>query len=343
MTTNKKLISIIVPVYNAENYIAKCIESLINQTYKNIEIILVDDGSTDKSAIICDEYAKKDSRIFVLHQKNGGVSRARNNGIKIAKGDFIAFVDCDDFVNVDMYEKLLNKQQENDFDIVFCRLNEICDDKIIKVHEDKLQALCDTLDISYFVNQERFSTKNNKVHIKHCVWRGLWRSLYKKELLDDVKFDETFSMGEDVCLLIELFTKFNLRLGVVDDYLYNYVIRQGSLCRDTSAFEARINKIKSDTLNFENCISKILEKHPNKEEIVGKFLFNEYIKCYLIALNLKDKHILDDIESWKVKFNYKSCLKYAKGAINKIICFFVYHNIKFPFVLLKKLKKIFKK
>ena len=96
----KDLISIIVPVYNVEDYLPECIESIINQTYKNIEIILVDDGSTDRSGIICDYYAKKDQRIIVIHKKNTGVANSRNIGIDIAKGDYIFFVVSDDMLDI---------------------------------------------------------------------------------------------------------------------------------------------------------------------------------------------------------------------------------------------------
>ena len=102
------LISIIVPVYNVEPYLNKCLDSIVNQTYKKLEIILIDDGSTDNSGLICDEYASKDNRIIVVHQKNKGLSAARNVGLNIAKGDYIAFVDSDDFIEKDMYFTMYN-------------------------------------------------------------------------------------------------------------------------------------------------------------------------------------------------------------------------------------------
>lgn len=105
------LISIIVPVYNTGEFLSQCIESLINQTYRNLEIILINDGSTDNSLTICELFEKTDSRVLVINQNNQGVSQARNNGIKKAKGDYIGFVDSDDFVDIDMYETMLNKIQ----------------------------------------------------------------------------------------------------------------------------------------------------------------------------------------------------------------------------------------
>ena len=104
-----KKISIIVPVYNLEKYLPRCLNSVCNQTYKNLEIILVDDGSTDKSSDICDNWAKKDSRIIVIHKKNGGVSSARNAGIKKATGEYIHFVDGDDWLELNCYEKIVER------------------------------------------------------------------------------------------------------------------------------------------------------------------------------------------------------------------------------------------
>src|SRR5665647_2657921 len=100
------LISIIVPIYKVENYIRNCVDSILNQTYKNLEVILVDDGSTDNCGNICDEYSLKDNRIKTIHKKNGGLSSARNAGLDVAKGEYIGFIDSDDWIEKDMYESL---------------------------------------------------------------------------------------------------------------------------------------------------------------------------------------------------------------------------------------------
>ena len=111
-------VSIVVPIYNVEKYLEQCIDSIINQTLKDIEIILVDDGSPDNCPQICDDYAKKDSRIKVVHKKNGGLSSARNAGIEVATGDYIGFVDSDDYIELDMYEKMYSIAIENNVDFV---------------------------------------------------------------------------------------------------------------------------------------------------------------------------------------------------------------------------------
>ena len=114
------VISVIVPVYKVEQYLPQCIESIINQTYRNLEIILIDDGSPDNCGKICEEYAQKDKRIKVFHKKNGGLSDARNYGIARASGEYLAFVDSDDWIEPDMYEVLVNWIEDHQTDIVSC-------------------------------------------------------------------------------------------------------------------------------------------------------------------------------------------------------------------------------
>ena len=133
---NKHLISIIVPVYNVEKYIDKCIKSILEQTYKNLQIILIDDGSQDKSGQICDEYELQDNRIEVIHKKNGGLSDARNLGIKKARGEYIGFVDSDDYISKNMYEDMYKIIQEKDSDVCICNVYNVIDGKEILKNED---------------------------------------------------------------------------------------------------------------------------------------------------------------------------------------------------------------
>ena len=113
-------VSIVVPIYNVESYLERCIQTLLNQTLKDIEIILIDDGSPDHCPQICNEYAQKDSRIKVIHKKNAGLGYARNSGLEIARGKYLAFVDSDDYVEANMYEILYNKIKDSNSDVVFC-------------------------------------------------------------------------------------------------------------------------------------------------------------------------------------------------------------------------------
>ena len=126
------IISVIVPVYKAEKYLEKCLDSIVGQTYKDLEIILVDDGSPDSSGRICDKYAENDNRIKVIHKKNGGDSSARNAGFKEATGKYIATIDSDDWIELDAYEKMLKKMIENNVDIVRCGFFKDFDDKTLE-------------------------------------------------------------------------------------------------------------------------------------------------------------------------------------------------------------------
>lgn len=131
---NNPLISVIVPVYNKEKYIDKCVESLVNQTYTNLEIFLIDDGSTDNSAAICDEYASKDSRIKSIHRENGGPGAVRNYGVSICNGEYVSFVDSDDWIELDMYESMYNAMVEHGAELAVCGRNMVYEDDGAVVH-----------------------------------------------------------------------------------------------------------------------------------------------------------------------------------------------------------------
>ena len=128
--------SVVVPVYNVEQYLKECVDSILSQTFKDFELILVNDGSKDSSPAICDEYAKKDDRIKVIHKPNGGLSDARNVGTAAAKGEYVIYIDSDDYVTTDMYQKMYQKAISGNFDMVVCDLNYIYDDKIVPAYSN---------------------------------------------------------------------------------------------------------------------------------------------------------------------------------------------------------------
>lgn len=179
MEGGKPLISIIVPVYNMKNYIHRCVNSLINQTYKNIEIILVNDGSKDGSLDIIEQYAKRDNRIKVINQKNSGQGCARNSGLDIAKGEYIGFVDCDDFIMPDMYERLYKDCIDNDADIAIC---DIYTTENIK--PDNSKAKTKVLEFNDFyprlINDEITSHPANKLFKKQLFSDGSKKVRFKK-------------------------------------------------------------------------------------------------------------------------------------------------------------------
>lgn len=211
-------LSIIVPVYNVEKYLEKCITSLVEQTLDDsrYEILIVNDGSPDQSQKIIDEYAKKYSNVVALMKENGGLSDARNYGLQRAKGRYVAFVDSDDYVDVRMYETMLEKAKEKDFDVVVCDFKEIYEDyQVLGTSRVKKDLLC--------------AEEVRKAMVD--FYPSAWNKLYKKELFDQVQFKKGVWF-EDVECLYRLFPMIH-SVGVVNEPFYYYIQRAGSISKST--------------------------------------------------------------------------------------------------------------
>ncbi len=203
-------VSVIVPVYNVYEYIEKCLDSLVKQTLKDIEIIVVNDGSPDNSQEIIDKYAKKYKNIRSFIKKNGGLSDARNYGIKYAKGEFIAFLDSDDYVKVDMYEKMYAKAKEEDFDMVVCDIDYLYPDN--------------TLRVSSGINDD--TTDIKKAYL--TIHPAAWNKIFKKDLFkNDVYFKKNVWF-EDVEFIYRMLPYIK-SIGVVKEAFNQYVQRPGSI------------------------------------------------------------------------------------------------------------------
>lgn len=223
---NNNLISVIVPVYNLENYIERCLKSIQNQTYSNIEIIVVDDGSIDDSWNVINRIAKEDNRIIPVHKENGGVSSARMLGLDNANGEWIGFVDGDDEIEEDMYEVLINNAFECNADISHCgykmifndgRITSFYDTKVKKI-QDNITGVIDLLE-------------------GDLIEPGLWNKLYKKSLFEDIELDTNIKINEDLLLNYYLFK--NSQLSIFEDLTkYHYLIR------DNSASRSKLNDYK---------------------------------------------------------------------------------------------------
>ena len=193
---DEKLISIIVPVYNIEEYLPRCIESILKQTYTNLELILVDDGSTDKSGKICDNYAKLDARVRVHHKENGGSSSARNAGILLAKGQYVGFVDSDDYIEVDMYKRMVDAAKESGCNIIQVARDEIDD------NGNLMQAICEMPKKTIHYSAEEFM-KELLLHIGDC---SFCTKLLNRDLFNSRKFPEGI-LNEDFHLLVKILSK----------------------------------------------------------------------------------------------------------------------------------------
>lgn len=220
----KPLISVIIPVYNNEKYLCECLDSIIAQTYRNIQIITVDDGSTDKSGEILDQYAVKDKRIEVYHIQNSGVSKARNIGLMHAVGEYITFVDSDDTVSLDMYKILLDQfLNTKDVDIVHCGYEKKGLDGSSKLVLGTNKKYC-------------FDYAEGMLHfIKGDLFTGaLWNKVYKRTIIETLRFDETIKINEDV--LFNYFAFKRARKTIfIDKPLYHYYERRNASTKRTKS------------------------------------------------------------------------------------------------------------
>ena len=222
-----QLISIIVPVYNVEEYLKECIDSILNQTYKNLEIILVNDGSTDKSGSICEDYAKVDSRIKVVHKKNGGLSDARNLGLDRALGEYVIFIDSDDYIDQRMCEILLNYANKYSVDIVSCNFKRVFENNIIEFNVPLFKEK-----IKIFTNDEvlekYFLTLAPEIF-------ATWNKLYKKSLFftdEKIRFPVN-RLHEDIATTYRLYAE-SKKVVLLNELLYNYRQRSNSIMKKIS-------------------------------------------------------------------------------------------------------------
>jgi len=211
------LISIIVPFYNVEGYLKKCLDSLLEQTYKTFELILIDDGSTDNSGIICDDYAIRDHRIKVIHQQNKGVGNARNVAIGIAKGKFITFVDSDDWVTNNMLSEMYLSLKDSNADIVVAGHYVVnLDNSIEKKISFDAPILLGHIEATSLILEDK------------KIFSFSWDKMYKRELFDDLTYTEN-SLFEDISTTYKLFYKAN-NIIILNKAFYYYIKRESSSC-----------------------------------------------------------------------------------------------------------------
>lgn len=216
--TDEKLISVIVAAYNIEQYLPRCLDSLLNQTYKALEIIVVDDGSKDGTSAICDRYAGENKNIKVIHRENGGLSAARNSGLEIAGGDFIGFVDGDDWVEPKMYEAMLFACLNTDAQIAACGYREV------GLGAEESKATGEILELSMEEALELFVYDKGK----HRIYNSVWSKLFAREIIKDIRFVEGKS-SEDIIYTTWALTKAE-KCVLIDVPYYNYMIdRSGSI------------------------------------------------------------------------------------------------------------------
>lgn len=292
----KDLISVIIPVYNVEKYLKNCLDSVINQTYKNIEIILVDDGSTDNSGKICDEYAQKDLRIKVIHKENGGLSDARNVGIEQSIGKYITFIDSDDDIDTGYVRYLYELLNRNNTKMSIAAYTVVSKEKKIDIgagYEEKVLTTEECLD--RMLCEEGFT-------ISSCA------KLYSKELFQNVQFPIA-KLNEDNGTTYKLILQCE-KIAYGNKSIYNYYKRENSIM--TSSFN--LKKLDLITLTDEMC-DNIDEKYPNLKECTDKkritSRFSILRQMLVGKLDAEQEFVMKEIERY-IKKRKKQILKNKK-------------------------------
>jgi len=292
------MLSIIIPVYNSEKNIKRCFESIINQTYRSIEVIVVNDGSTDNTADICDEYAEKYCNFKVIHKINGGVSLARNLGIKTAKGEFLQFVDSDDYLEKDMCERLIHTICKDNSDMVICGYKDIkngnvfynsCIDKVV-------------------VNIQELSIQFSNLYTRRFL-NSPWNKLFKKSKIN-VYYDEELSLGEDLIFNLEYMKNIN-SISFISDCLYNYI--NGNDNSLTTKYRSNSMQLIMYTYNYINdfanyCFNGNYEKSGINEVFINDVYGSiwKLMACKTITFEEKMKKINTCILNKEVQYINKN-------------------------------------
>lgn len=306
------LLSVVVPVYNASNILARCIDSILDNTYQNLEVILVDDGSKDDSGKICDEYAQKDCRIRVFHQKNHGQGMARNTGLDMAKGDYITFVDDDDYIESRMYEKLIECALTNDTAITGCsRITEYEDGRSINNFDDRQEGII----------SGRSCVLDILLQNKHA-WGAMWDKIYKAELFEGVRFPD--ASLEDYVVVLQLYYQTE-KIYFCADPMYHYSFYQGSTSKK-GFFPKKITSLDM----AERIRMYFIDQEADKEILsaADEFVFMIYLNLLWEIRKQKPQNWKQLIQTNKIKAKHafhryiKNCNR-RRGDCKKTVKFFL--------------------
>lgn len=307
------IISVIVPIYNTGKYLNRCVDSIANQTYRELEIILVDDGSTDNCSNICDEYAFKDNRIKVIHKSNGGLSSARNAGLDVATGDFISFVDSDDWIEIDALEKLVTTIK-NSNSSVCCMKNYIVDYKYNIIRNQANN----TLSVKLISSEEHL-----KLIFKRAISESVCDKMFSAKVIKDCRFDER-KLNEDFLFLTSVLQNNDFIISLLDYAGYNYYQRFNSISK------IRFGKSTIDAVyNADKLAHEIKE---NKKSLVNLAGAYAAYQARAAIISMPKKEYKNNKEFVKYCNDIiKSNRKYIKNSfMTSKDKFFCYLNIIFP-------------
>lgn len=321
---NHIVISVIVPIYKVEKYLRKCVQSLLNQTYDNIDIILVDDGSPDLCGEICDEFAAIDSRIVVIHKENGGLSSARNAGIDIATGDYIMFVDSDDYVEPDFCEKALNMILNNNVDI--CSFGYY---QVDESHKTVKQSYASRI----ISAEEAISHIIKKDDI---IFNFAWNKIYSRSLFEGIRYP-IGRLFEDSAVTYLLFHKAK-SIYVSKDVLYNYLQRPESIMSDYNSPQCNIDRFEIwlDRFHF------IFDHYPNLRNPAIMQLTHQALNG-VFYLPRKQEYRIHKNKYMIFLYTNKSEILTSNYSNIKIILFYYCHPLFWIFMSLKEIRRRVKK
>lgn len=274
---NKKnpLISILVPVFNIERYIGICLESIIRQTYKNLEIIVVDDGSTDRSGEICDLYAQKDSRIKVIHKENGGLVSARKAAIKLAYGDYIGYVDGDDWIENDFYSSLISEIIHSNSDVVIAGFSRDLFNSSTQITSVIPAGIYENGSLDYLFSN-MISTGD---FFRHGITTYLWNKLFKKSIIENCQLtlDEQISIGEDAAVVYPALLSCR-KISIVDICSYHYRQREDSMLKKSVSFSYEKDRLRVLYVYMSECLKSFPNKYALENQIQKYILTTTIIR-----------------------------------------------------------------
>lgn len=316
----ENLLTVIVPVYNVEKYLRECVESIINQTYKNIEIILVDDGSKDSSSKICDEFENKYKNIKVIHQENGGLPKARNSGMKIANGKYLAFIDSDDIIDKEMFASLIRKMEMSNSQISIC--NKITFDKngLIGIADSYKDAEISDVNIIEFY----------KCSLDSCCNRVFLLDVIRKH---NIQFESKDIVAqEDFYFQIKYFTHINKVFTTSDAYYY-YRQRKSSITKSKSNYLGYCEKC----IKFIDLTEKYIKQYSNRN--IDDFLYMQLLIMLFSSINNIPEVNVSNIK--QVIMMYKKSEKY-QSSLNSRAIDILYNSGNLHSVYYKKIIQLLK-
>lgn len=287
----EELVTIVVPVYKVEKYIDKCINSILNQTYKNLEIILVDDGSPDTCGEICDNYAKQDIRIKVIHKENGGLSDARNAGIDIATGRFISFIDSDDYIDSEYIELLYRTIIKDKSDMAISSHKAIYENGTILEKATGEESILDSKEVL------------KRILYDDGIDLSAWAKLYKMELFKEIRYPKG-RLFEDAATTYKLIDRCK-SISIISKSTYNYVIRRSSITNENFS-EKKMDLI----ISTEEMCNYVKKKYPDLEKASNRRLMYAYLSTLtqLLKSNKRNAKIEKQLYFY-IKENSKSVLQ----------------------------------